>query len=125
MGSVIVKQPDDQYAMFSSVVDNFIYTDADAEGLAVELAQEAYKRTYEAIMKRIARIDEGQAERFFGEPMTWDACISTISWRGGSDGLREIAEYFENWEPTQAQLETADIDQAEVLAEREDEGECA
>ena len=58
MGKAIVKQPDGRYAIFSSVVDNFIYlncTESELIDLLAEEAAQDSKRNTKIMLKRIKK----------------------------------------------------------------------
>lgn len=67
MSRVIVKQPDGNYAVWSSIVDDFIYLNASKDDLIETLAQEAYD-------DKKARLLESFESRY----RTFNECLDTL-----------------------------------------------
>lgn len=75
MGHQIVKQPNGLYAVWSSVVDNFILWDATAEDILVEEQVEMYERVAKRVRDTLASLERGEQPP---QLPTFDECIRTI-----------------------------------------------
>ena len=87
MGRSIVKQPNGFYAVWSSVVDDFIVIDASAEEIISEYVTDAIKEIEVRVNAEIENIEEkGKSHRTFEE------CIRIIKSVHGKDAesLKEL-----------------------------------
>lgn len=116
MGHGIYKQPNGLYAIWSSIVDNFVLLDATPDDI-VRAYVEAYEQeAREMVTRRIAQIESGGGE-------TWADKVEWVGVVHGPDGLRELATYTEGWwSPTDEQLAEAQRNQDEI--EFEDESDA-
>lgn len=62
MGWKIVKQPDGLFSVFSSVVDNFVITDATQAEVLAEFVHETTSRVLEQALKQIHKAEENAGE---------------------------------------------------------------
>ena len=85
MPRAIVKQKNDRYAIWSSVVDDFILLDATAEEVIADALSDPHKQNYpggkDALRRDICREFENIAEtgRAWRWAPTWDEAIAIIS----------------------------------------------
>lgn len=56
----IIKQPDGLYAIFSSVVDDFIWTDCTPEDIIDIQVKEAEKTIREGVLDTVAALEKGK-----------------------------------------------------------------
>jgi hypothetical protein len=75
MGHQIVRQPNGFYAVWSTVVDNFILWDATPEEIITEEQVEMHERIAKGVRDRIAELERG--EDHYGQ-RTFEQCIGTI-----------------------------------------------
>ena len=59
MGHQIIKQPDGKYAIWSSVVDDFIAGDLDRADVLIEFAQDAFKESIHRTSRLLELVDAG------------------------------------------------------------------
>ncbi|MDD5589178.1 MAG: hypothetical protein PHP92_03940 [Candidatus Nanoarchaeia archaeon] len=77
MGHQIIKQPNNLFCIFSSIVDDFIVIDADEEGLIEYYIQEAKEKIEKSIRSTIKDLNEGK--KIYGQlTMTYD---EAVKWR--------------------------------------------
>ena len=75
MGHQIIKQPNGLFAVWSTIVDNFILTDATPEELIEDEMKSRREDVEEQIQKIVKTLNECRRYRHF---MTWD---EAINWR--------------------------------------------
>ncbi len=86
MGHQIIQQPDGLFCVFSTVVDDFIFTDATAEELVAWYAKEAAERAADRTRHICERVAAGDARSVYHRfAMTYDEARETAlsAWRGG------------------------------------------
>jgi hypothetical protein len=71
MGRQIIKQPDGKYAVWSSVVDDFVMLDATAEELAADAGDKAKQAAERETREIIRQLDEGQ-KPYHQFTMSWE-----------------------------------------------------
>lgn len=77
MGRSIVEQPDGKYALFSTIVDDFIVCDLTEEELIEFCAQEAYDREKESLVTAFAlRKEQKNAPGFW---CSWEEANKQIN----------------------------------------------
>lgn len=76
MGRQIIKQPDGNLAVFSTVVDGFIVTDATAEEVVDLLVQEAADAARERTTKHVEHILNDTPQAVYQTPLTWDEAVA-------------------------------------------------
>jgi hypothetical protein len=95
MGRQIIKQPDGLYAVWSSVVDDFILIDATPEEIIADWVEEEEWRIREKVSKIVAQLDEG-GKPYYQFTMSWQEAIETYEAihhkRFNIDALRREAE---------------------------------
>lgn len=76
MGQQIIKQPDGQLAVFSSVTDTFIVVDATPEELVEWRAEEAAETARERTRRELQKVLAGDPQRAYQQfALTWqEAC---------------------------------------------------
>jgi len=77
MGRQIIKQPDGKYSVWSTVVDDFIITDATEQKLEDDFAQEAETEERNRVKRTIAQIKNGE-KPYHQFTKTWDDCQRII-----------------------------------------------
>jgi hypothetical protein len=78
MPQYVVVQPNGKYAVFSTVVDKFVYYDADREGVAVALLEDRIEQIKRDIEAGIVRAESAG-------PAPFEKCITTIRNIHGED----------------------------------------
>lgn len=73
MGQQIIKQPDGKLAVFSSITDSFIVTDATEEEIVEWRAQKAAEDERERTRAELRRVqDEANRRPYFQFTLTWE-----------------------------------------------------
>jgi len=67
----IVKQPDGKYAIWSSVVDDFIYVDATADEVILWFGREAKIKVMNEVKETIQILNEG-GKPYYQFTKTWE-----------------------------------------------------
>lgn len=74
MGHQIIRQPNGKWAVFSSVVDDFVLLDATRDDIVEMRVQDARETIEREIDQKIAALEAGQ-RAYFQFTMSWDeAC---------------------------------------------------
>lgn len=91
MGHSVIKQPNDKYAIFSSIVDDFIVTDATKDELIEFYVEGAREEITDRFDRMFEFYDAGQTPpRYAGGPsMTWEEAIDRRKEIHG-DGAEDI-----------------------------------
>lgn len=71
MGRSIVVQPDGLYAVFSSIIDDFVYTDCTKDDIKQLYAEEAVENSNHQVDSMFMRYEK------WGFPETYEECIKT------------------------------------------------
>lgn len=93
MGWIVVKQPNDNYAVFSSVVDHFIVWDATRDEIEAFLIEEAVQRAKAQAASMIKAADEDQDRYKINAPRKgdglkrWRECLGIVR---GNHGKAEV-----------------------------------
>ena len=77
MGQQIIKQPNGYYAVFSSVVDNFVILDATPQEIIDEWIDYERKRLTERVNQIVKELDSG-GKPYYQFTMTWDEANALI-----------------------------------------------
>lgn len=73
MGQQIIRQPDGKLAVFSSITDSLIVTDATAEEIVEWRAQRAAEAERERTWAELKRVqDEANERPYFQFTLTWE-----------------------------------------------------
>lgn len=73
MGQQIIRQPDGKLAVFSSITDSFIVTDATPEEIIEWRAEEAANQARERTKAELKRVLDDQVERPYRQfTLTWE-----------------------------------------------------
>ncbi len=90
MPRIVIKQPNGKYAVFSSIVDDFIIVDADKQELIDSDIEEARERITEKYDEMFRYFDKGEvAPRYRHSQMTWEEALEIITARHGEDAAKE------------------------------------
>lgn len=77
MGNQIIRQPDGNYSVWSTVVNDFILSDFPEKELIAYLSAKAYERERETVTKIINHLRDGR--RPYGVfTMTWEDVLKII-----------------------------------------------
>lgn len=74
MGKCVVRQPNGLYAVFSSIVDDFVVLDCTPAEVVSYFQNEARRQARKDAREAIQRADDRQD----GDRRTWDDCLGTI-----------------------------------------------
>ena len=79
MGRQVIKQPDGRFALWSTIVDDFIVLDATPEELVDFAVNEAAKKARENVEDILYHLMAGHPEQIYGQStMTWqEACLES------------------------------------------------
>jgi hypothetical protein len=73
MGQQIIRQPDGKLAVFSSVVDAFVFVDATPEEIIEWRAETAAEDARRATRAELARVlDDGNPRPYYQFTLTWE-----------------------------------------------------
>ena len=94
MGRQIVKQPDGKFAIWSSVVDDFVIIDCDGVpeliDAIVEDARRDITRTVESVVEKLAAGEKP----YYQHTKTFDECMEIIKEVHGEDHADEVRKSF-------------------------------
>lgn len=76
MGQQIVKQPNGLFAVWSSIVDNFVITDATPEEIIEEWSEREARRIRVDVTEWVARLNAGKRGGSFTK--SYDECLDLI-----------------------------------------------
>jgi hypothetical protein len=76
MGNQIIKQPNGKYAVFSSVVDDFVFYNATPKDLIDYFAKHEVEKITQFVEETVKGIDKG-TKPYFQFTMTWDEAVET------------------------------------------------
>jgi hypothetical protein len=82
VGQQIIVQPDGLLAVFSSVTDSLIITDATPEELVQWRADEATKKAEEATRREIRIVKAGKQWQIYLRALTWEEASATDKGEG-------------------------------------------
>ncbi|MFG2001657.1 hypothetical protein ACGFNU_21145 [Spirillospora sp. NPDC048911] len=84
MGSQILRQPDEQYAVFSTETETIIVWDATENELVEWFAKRAAERARQSAREKIALVAAGQTRRAYAQfAKTWDEALAMDREHGG------------------------------------------
>lgn len=92
MGQQIVKQPNGLYAVWSSVVDDFVLFDATPDDIVNEMVNTERKNISESVRRIIGQLAAND-KPYCQFTMSWRECLATIKRLHGKDAesLKMIA----------------------------------
>lgn len=92
MGQQIIKQPNGKYAIFSSIVDDFILIDADPRDIVDEWVGKYKLDTEKKVTEIIAALEEGD-KPYYQFTMSFDEAVKMIKKVHGenAESLRWLA----------------------------------
>jgi hypothetical protein len=92
MSQQIIKQPNGNYALFSSVVDDFIVLDCTPDDVVAEFVKDFRRSAERAIRDKIAALDRGE-KPYHQFTMSWEQAIRCVREIHGdeTESLRMIA----------------------------------
>ncbi len=82
MAHRIIKQPNGLYAIWSTVVDNFVMYDATVDDIIREEQVEIHERIARSVRDAIARLESG---KLLDIDRTFEECVETITAIHGAD----------------------------------------
>ena len=84
MGSQIVKQPNGKYAIWSSIVDDFILVNATPEEIIEDWSDDERKRITNRVQHIVAELEIGK-QPYYQFTKTFGECVAEIRERCGDD----------------------------------------
>lgn len=78
MGRQIIKQPNGKYAIWSTIVDNFIYIDCSSVDEIVTIMVEEYEQERKKDVEGIVEKLESGEKPYYQFTMNWDEAIDVI-----------------------------------------------
>jgi gamma-glutamyl:cysteine ligase YbdK (ATP-grasp superfamily) len=75
MARITLKQPNGKYAIFTTICDGFIISNATREELIADLVKEATEKITEDINEVCDALDEGKRSFRNHSTMTWDYAV--------------------------------------------------
>ena len=91
MAYQIIKQPNGRYALFSSVVDNFIMFEAEPEDIVKFFVDEKIKSVEEYVKLVIGRLNKGE-KPYHQFTKTFEEALETIAQTHGTAERQKIEE---------------------------------
>lgn len=93
MGQQIIKQPNGKYALFSSVVDDFVLIDADPQDIIDEWVGKYKLDMEKKVAEIVAALEKGE-KPYHQFTMSFDEAVKTIKQRHGknTESLRWLAD---------------------------------
>lgn len=88
MGNQIIRQPNGKYAIFSSVVDDFTWTDCTLADLQMIYGSRAYENARKHVDEVIEKLENGE-KPYHQFTMTYEEAQKTIAFRHGKDDDEE------------------------------------
>lgn len=77
MSHQVIKQPDGLFAVFSTVADAFVVTDATAAEIVEHLEGPQITSVRQAAARIVARVADGRASEVYRQfTMTWDEAVA-------------------------------------------------
>lgn len=89
MGKSIIKQPNGLYALWSSVVDNFVGLDFTREQLVDALTADS-RVNHEALVNRVCGLLDENPNVFGPNNLNWESCLEERRTRHGITDPPEI-----------------------------------
>ena len=77
MGHQIIKQPDGNYALFSSIVDDFVLIDAEPQDIIDECVSKYRLDMEKKVAETIAALERGE-KPYYQFTMSFDEAVKTI-----------------------------------------------
>jgi hypothetical protein len=97
MGRQIIKQPNGLYAVWSTIIDNFVYINEDRGELIKSLTDEAIneikEKTKEKVNKTIDELESGK-KPYYQFTMTWKEAIKTIKNIHGKKEVNKLLKFY-------------------------------
>ena len=84
MGHQIIKQPNGLYAMWSSIVDDFVMIDCTPEDIIDELAGREKERIVDRVSQVLSALEEGK-KPYYQFTKTFDEAVRLIKEIHGND----------------------------------------
>ena len=94
MGRHIVKQPNGKLAIFSTIVDNFIITDATPEEYIQFRIAEETQRIKKDIAEIVVKLDAGKRPTHYH--YTWEEALECLERVHGKDELDKLLKEVQN-----------------------------
>lgn len=92
MGYQIIRQPDGEYAVFSSITDTIIVYDATAEEIVEWFAEAAADDARRSVRRLLGHVAAGEPRKAYHQfAMTWDEALALDRAHGGD---ASNASYF-------------------------------
>ena len=95
MGRQIIKQPNGKYAIFSSIVDDFVFANATAKEMIDFCVEEEASKIRESIKHIIDMLDKNE-KPYHQFTMNWEEALDTIKEVHGEEGLKDTLEAINN-----------------------------
>ncbi len=77
MGQQIIKQPNGKFALWSSVVDDFLFLNATPEEIIEFRVQQFRKQTGQEINQIILELNQNK-KPYFQFTQSWEECLETV-----------------------------------------------
>ena len=82
MGYQIIQQPNGKYAVWSTVVDDFVMVDATPEDIIQAWVDEQRDRTADTVHQVVKQLHDGE-KPYYQFTQTFDECVERIrAWHG-------------------------------------------
>lgn len=94
MGRHVIKQPNNKYAIWSTIVDNFIMTDATREDYINFRIEEETERVKKDLTEIFDKVDKG--DRYHHTVHQWNEALSLLEEIHGRDELDKLLRGLDN-----------------------------
>ena len=93
MGRQIIKQPNGLYAVWSSVVDNFIGVNCTAQDIIDRFTEEEKERITSSVNETVDLLNQGE-KPYYQFTKTWEEALQCIESYHGQDELNKLKEFY-------------------------------
>jgi hypothetical protein len=93
MGRQIIKQPDGLFAVWSSVVDNFIMVNCTPQEIIDEYVKDETERIAKSVTEDIQAIENGE-KPYLQFTKTWDEALVSIEDHHGQKAVKELKDFM-------------------------------
>jgi len=94
MGWQIIKQPDGKFAIWSSIVDNFIFVNCDADEVVAAFVEDATKDLERSVREKLEKV-EADKPAYYQFTKTWDEAIEDIRNLHGEEEAQRVLKYLD------------------------------
>lgn len=87
MGHQIIKQPNGNYVLWSTIVDDFIMLDATPADIVKLKVEEFKERTELEVKRKVEQLERGE-KAYYQFTITWEEALAWCPWRFRASSVR-------------------------------------